>query len=71
MGLVGLLSIDDAVAAAGVSRRTIYRLLAAGKIAKYRRKHDRATFVDIAQLRAACGYELVSGPPPASDLASK
>jgi excisionase family DNA binding protein len=71
MGLVGLLSINEAVAASGVSRRTIYRLIEAGKIAKYRRKHDRTPFVDLDQLRAARGYELVSGPAPASTLPSK
>lgn len=59
--------ITEVAAALGVSRDTLERLIAADKLAKYRRRGDRRTYVDDEQARRALGFERVSGPEPGAE----
>ncbi|MGH7921893.1 MAG: helix-turn-helix transcriptional regulator [Candidatus Dormibacteraceae bacterium] len=51
----------------GVSRDTIERAIGRGEVAKYRRRGDRRTFVDLEQVRNALGFHRVSGPEPGEE----
>lgn len=54
-----LVPLRDAARDAGVSTETIYRLIRAKKLGKFRRFGDRRTFVDEEELRAALGFRRV------------
>jgi excisionase family DNA binding protein len=51
-----LVPIDEAARMYGVSRRTLFRLIAAGELAKFRRRGDRRSFVDAEQVRTAVAF---------------
>jgi predicted site-specific integrase-resolvase len=51
-----MVPITDAADQLRVSRATLDRLAAAGKITKYRRAGDKRVFVDIDQAREAVGF---------------
>ncbi len=40
----------------GISRRTIYRLIEAGELTKYRRTGDRKSYISLAALKEATGF---------------
>lgn len=60
--------ITEVAAELRVSRDTLERLIAKDKLAKYRKRGDRRTFVDDEQARRALGFERVSGPEPGVEL---
>ncbi len=44
------LTIRDAAGRYGISRRTLYRLVAAGRLVRFRRPGDARTYLRVAQL---------------------
>lgn len=57
-----MLTVEAASGEFGIHVRTIYRLLADGKLTRYRKRGDRRTYVDREELKAALGFRAVSGP---------
>jgi len=54
-----LIPLDEAERLADVSRRTIYRLIEAGQLSKYKRPGDRKTYLSRAQILANTGFREV------------
>jgi excisionase family DNA binding protein len=52
-----LTSVDDAAHQVGLSRRTIFRMIANGELESFRRRGDRRTFVDLARLEEALTFK--------------
>ncbi len=51
--------IDDAAAACGLSRSTLYRLMEREGIRKFRRAGDRKTYVSLSAVQKAAGFRPV------------
>lgn len=54
-----VIPIDDAAAACGLSRSTLYRLIERHGIRKYRRAGDRKTYVSLSAVQAVTGFREV------------
>jgi len=59
--------IQEVAKEEGVNVLTLYRLIRAGKIARYKRAGDRRTFVDTEQVREVRGFRRVAGPEPGAE----
>jgi predicted DNA-binding transcriptional regulator AlpA len=51
-----LVSVDEAAAQSGISRRSIFRLAEQGRVSTYNRLGDRRTFVSLREVLAATGF---------------
>ncbi|PZR66777.1 MAG: hypothetical protein DLM66_12810 [Candidatus Dormiibacter spiritus] len=67
MAAMPLLPVQDAAAEVEVSVRTVWNWIRAERIASYRRKGDRRTFVDLEQVRNVVGFRRISGPEPGTE----
>jgi excisionase family DNA binding protein len=58
-----LVPIQEAAKEWGVSVDTLYRLITAKKIGRYRKGGDRRTFVDREEIKVALGFRRVESEP--------
>lgn len=61
-----LLPVDEAAEASAVSRRTVFRMIKDGDLAKYRRRGSRKTFVSAGELAVRLGFREFREPYDAS-----
>jgi hypothetical protein len=59
-----LISVDDAVSEFGVSRRTLFRLISAERLATYRRAGDRKSYISREELAGALSFKRKLGDAP-------
>ena len=59
-----LIALDDAVARVGRDRRTLFRWIAGGLLTPYKKRGDRRTHLDLAELPEAMRRAGRPGPKP-------